>query len=262
MPSTSAKQARVMSAIAHGWRPSNLHIPVKVAKEFHAADKGKKWGAKAGGGSVDKEDRGSTIRERAHKFLRGVMSSGAYPIESEVERVKNAYEEARKATGADRTDMASGGFLSPPWYERVAGRQMRQNQFSGFVNSSVPGRTDRHRVGVGAGAYIVPADTVSAIGQNNSMAGASILKKMFGMGSRFGVRPIRAKTPGFAAGGDVDDGSVPIVIAGGEFAIPPEVVTKLGGGDLDKGHKILDAWVMDIRKKHIKTLRSLPRPKK
>jgi hypothetical protein len=47
MPSTSPKQAKVMSAIAHGWRPKGkaAGIPVKVAKEFHAADKGKKWGA-------------------------------------------------------------------------------------------------------------------------------------------------------------------------------------------------------------------------
>ena len=41
MPSTSPKQMRVMSAIAHGWRPTGpaANIPVKVAKEFHAADK-------------------------------------------------------------------------------------------------------------------------------------------------------------------------------------------------------------------------------
>ena len=43
MPSKSVKQKKVMSAIAHGWRPSGKAggIPVKVAKEFHNADKGK-----------------------------------------------------------------------------------------------------------------------------------------------------------------------------------------------------------------------------
>ena len=46
MPSSTPKQARVMSAIAHGWRPtgSAVNIPVKVAEEFHAADKGHKYG--------------------------------------------------------------------------------------------------------------------------------------------------------------------------------------------------------------------------
>src|SRR6266446_1346905 len=44
MPSHSVKQAKVMSAIAHGWHPSGLDIPLKVAREFHAADAGHKYG--------------------------------------------------------------------------------------------------------------------------------------------------------------------------------------------------------------------------
>lgn len=48
MPSHSVEQAKTMSAIAHGWKPkgSAADIPVSVAKEFHQADKGKKYGAK------------------------------------------------------------------------------------------------------------------------------------------------------------------------------------------------------------------------
>src|SRR5262252_4370304 len=40
MPSHSVKQAKTMSAIAHGWKPkgSAAGIPMSVAKEFHAAD--------------------------------------------------------------------------------------------------------------------------------------------------------------------------------------------------------------------------------
>ena len=47
MPSESPKQAKTMSAIAHGWKPkgSAANIPVKVAKEFHKADAGHKYGA-------------------------------------------------------------------------------------------------------------------------------------------------------------------------------------------------------------------------
>lgn len=48
MPSKSVKQAKTMSAIAHGWKPTGeaADIPVGVAREFHAADKGKKYGKK------------------------------------------------------------------------------------------------------------------------------------------------------------------------------------------------------------------------
>jgi hypothetical protein len=31
-----------MRAVAHGWKPDKVHVPVKVAKEFVAADKKKK----------------------------------------------------------------------------------------------------------------------------------------------------------------------------------------------------------------------------
>jgi len=59
MPSHSVKQAKTMSAIAHGWKPkgSAAGIPVKVAKEFHAADKGKKYGKGHDKGHAHEEHR-------------------------------------------------------------------------------------------------------------------------------------------------------------------------------------------------------------
>ena len=55
---------------------------------------------------------------------------------------------------------------------------------------------------------------------------------------------------------------VPIVAAGGEYVIPPEDVVRIGGGDLDHGHKVLDSFVKKMRQKTIKTLQGLPGPKK
>lgn len=54
MPSTTKKQANYMSALAHGWSPPGKHPSLKVAKEFHEADKreGKYEHAYAGGGKV------------------------------------------------------------------------------------------------------------------------------------------------------------------------------------------------------------------
>jgi hypothetical protein len=60
MPSHSVEQAKTMSAIAHGWKPkgSASGIPVKVAKEFHAADKGHKYGkGRPGMGGPDPMER-------------------------------------------------------------------------------------------------------------------------------------------------------------------------------------------------------------
>jgi len=48
MPSSTPKQAKTMSAIAHGWRPTGkaANIPPAVARDFHEADRGRKYGAK------------------------------------------------------------------------------------------------------------------------------------------------------------------------------------------------------------------------
>lgn len=58
MPSKTGKQARLMAAIAHGWKPpvsSGISVPVKVAREFNRADKGGGRLARAlSGGKVGK----------------------------------------------------------------------------------------------------------------------------------------------------------------------------------------------------------------
>ena len=55
---------------------------------------------------------------------------------------------------------------------------------------------------------------------------------------------------------------VPIVAAGGEYVIHPRSVLRIGDGDLDNGHRALDAFVLKMRKQTIKTLKNLPGPKR
>jgi hypothetical protein len=43
MPSKSPAQKRLMAAVAHGWKPTQIKAPpVEVAQEFNEADKVKK----------------------------------------------------------------------------------------------------------------------------------------------------------------------------------------------------------------------------
>lgn len=122
--------------------------------------------------------------------------------------------------------------------------------FSGLIDSAVPGRTDKHPMAVKSGSYVLPSDIVSSVGEGNTAAGAQVFANMF-----------KTKAPqGFADGGDVDP--VDIVAAGGEVVLTPEQVAEVGGGDMDSGHQILDAMVKRIRAKTIRTLKSLPGPKK
>jgi hypothetical protein len=144
------------------------------------------------------------------------------------------------------------------------------NVHEGFLHSTVPGRTDRLPISVKGGAYVLPADHVAALGEGNSLAGANIVNKLFKMGP-YGSTPTALRGSGvsspklnlrrakFASGGESK--SIPIVAAGGEIVISPEKIMERFG-DLNKGHKTLDGWVLSTRKNHIKTLRGLKPPKR
>src|SRR4029077_613375 len=80
--------------------------------------------------------------------------------------------------------MQAGGGFTAPFGERMVARQQQR---AGFLHSVVPGRTDKLPITVGGGAYVLPADHLAAIGQGNSLAGAHVINKMFGMGP-FGMQ--------------------------------------------------------------------------
>jgi len=142
----------------------------------------------------------------------------------------------------------------------------------GPIHSHVAGRTDHLPMSVPSGAYVIPADIVSGLGQGNTLAGFRVAKNIFGQpfygsakpgaGRPYGATgtPYGVPMPTKAAGGSA--GEVPIVAAGGEYVVHPEAVTRLGKGSLDDGHKILDAFVKRYRARTIKTLRKLPGPKR
>lgn len=153
---------------------------------------------------------------------------------------------------------------------------------AGMIKSSIPGRTDKIPMSVPPGSYILPADIPSALGQGNTMAGEKILGNMFKIGPYgsgetgkiSGGHPARIqanwmKTPRLigkihmADGGEANgSGDIPIIAAGGEYVIHPEQVKDIGHGDMDAGHRVLDKFVLGIRKRHIETLKGLKGPKK
>lgn len=133
------------------------------------------------------------------------------------------------------------GSLTP---QRSASMEQTGYKHAGHIDSSIPGRTDELPMTVENGAYVIPADIVSALGEGNTAAGAEKLARRFGQ-----------PRPRYAQGG------VPIIAAGGEWVVPPEKVRELGGGDMDRGHDILDAFVKQVRKDTIRTLKKLKGPK-
>jgi hypothetical protein len=106
------------------------------------------------------------------------------------------------------------------------------------------------------------------MGEGNTIAGFKHMRRMFG-GTPYGGGsmpygasggPYGEPLAGKAGGGEAD--GVPIVAAGGEYVLSPAQVAHAGGGDIDMGHKVLDEFVKRMRTKIVKTMKSLPGPKK
>ena len=163
----------------------------------------------------------------------------------------------------------------------------------GPITMAVGGRTDHIPMNVLEGSYVLPADIVSGLGEGNTLAGSQMINQMFKTGpfgtsaaspkfqqvnapkSPFGFQqsqnnwgmqqiaqlPVETK----ADGGPVMSGKyrpVPIVAAGGEYVLHPDVVKHIGGGDIERGHNWLDHFVVGVRKNLVKTLNKLPGPRR
>lgn len=110
---------------------------------------------------------------------------------------------------------------------------------TGGVRGKTGGREDALPVSVPAGAYVIPADVVGALGQGNTEAGMAALDRRF----RAGGQVSRGRA-----------GAVPIVISDGEYVIAPEAVEAAGGPDQ------LDRIVLAVRNAYAQHLAGLPEP--
>jgi hypothetical protein len=159
----------------------------------------------------------------------------------------------------------------PPWYVRNEAHNMAR---TGPLMGATPGRADKLPMSVPNGSHVIPADTVSALGSGNSMNGHAVLSKMFPMstgplGMPMTIHsakpnfPKLPKFPGKKHGGEHHSkDNVAVKVSDGEHIIGPDDVRRVGGGDIEKGHKILDEFILHIRKQNIKALRKMPPPAK
>jgi len=145
--------------------------------------------------------------------------------------------------------------------------------FEGPIVSEVPGRTDEHPLDVAAGSYVLPSSHVASMGEDNTMAGMKHIRDIGAHGIRKLVHSakgasdiIRKHRLKRAIGGSAKDDQpdvghpVPIVAAGGEHVLSPDEVKIIGDGDVTLGHRLLDNWVVENRKNHVKVLERLDPP--
>ena len=142
-------------------------------------------------------------------------------------------------------NQAIAAALSSARKKRAAGGAVSDKIHVGPIHSPVAGRTDHLPVNVPSGSYVIPADIISAMGEGNTMAGFRVANNVFGM-QEAGDQP-----------------PTEVIVAGGEYIITPENVRdRVGGGDIDRGHKNLDDFILRYREMTVQTLKNLPGPKK
>jgi hypothetical protein len=145
---------------------------------------------------------------------------------------------------------------SDPFYEfGLDMNKIAEEQFvgGGMVGYSYDPTTNSYKMagggltslkagGLREGAFIVPADVISHLGNGSSEAGMRIVQE------RLKGRPI--KGPGDGMSDSIPTtiaGKQPARVANEEAEIPPEVVAALGGGSLEKGAKKLYEMMDKIR---------------
>jgi hypothetical protein len=166
--------------------------------------------------------------------------------------------QATANVGAGMAGFAGGGEVGQLPRPHHVGQRGGISHFSrpagglarGLIHSDTPGRADHVPARVRRGAYVVPADVVSGIGQGNTMAGANALKQALGSHG-----PLRLADGGVA--GDAMD----VRLSGGEYVLDPEEVAAIGRGNHGAGAEVLDGLVHAVRTHAVKTMRELPPPK-
>ena len=168
----------------------------------------------------------------------------------------------------------------------------------GPLPGPTPGRADKVDTTVEDGSHILSADCVSALGDGNTEAGYAKLMKLFpnsnphrAFGGTIGAPklpgaphiamprmagiphphitspavphlagvPGLPKQPHLAKGGNTKQ--VPCKLSHGEFAVSAKDVKDVAGkGDIEHGHRVLDAFQMHVRKGLIDKLKKLPGP--
>jgi len=183
-----------------------------------------------------------------------------------------AADKAKRAIGgaldvARRAKRDAGGAASStPWYTRHSSNLMLR----GPVTGNSLGRADKISTSVPNNSFVVPSHTVASIGQGNSLAGQTLLGKMFPSSKvsvpkpNFPKLPAAPKLPkisGMSRGGEKDEHKpVDVALSSGEFVIEPHHVLRIGHGDYERGHRILRQMVIHLKHKEIENLKKLPDP--
>lgn len=198
-----------------------------------------------------------------------------------MQQAQPAQQPAYQAAGGQVQHRMGGGMLgmglseAEPWWTRSEARGADAGLMTGYLHGATAGRADALKGTALSDSYILPAEEIAGLGEGNSLMGARVIQSMLGSGphgipqerghaGRGPPHPPSVPREYQAKGGGVQHGGqsqTKVALSHGEFSLTPEQVRdKFGDGDLKRGHRVLDLFVQELRKRHIKELKGLEPP--
>jgi hypothetical protein len=120
--------------------------------------------------------------------------------------------------------------------------------FSSYFKGPGKGQDDAILTKVPENTYVIDAQTTAYAGDGSTKAGAENWaqwgKEMMG---KHAMIPKNKKSSAMNRVRDVGGGHVDVAVSDGEAHLAPQVVQSIGGGSHDKGAKILEAMIRNIR---------------
>lgn len=183
---------------------------------------------------------------------------GSMPLKSGIKNIGKNIREMRHSGHPQKQAVAAA-------MNAAYGPARADGGFVGALDGASGGRADDIATRLPSGSHVLPADVVSALGDGNSQKGHQFLFGMFPFSKalkakgnkRFTIsRTKRARTT------RANGGLVKAMVSDGEFVISPEDVIRVGQGNEERGHELLDDFIIQIRRMYIDKLANLPGPEK
>ena len=169
--------------------------------------------------------------------------------ENEAERERYGFNEPlRKRTPQDleatntpisREDYESG---SIPRFFRASG---------GAIRGEGKGQEDNIKKDIKENSYIIDASTVSDLGDGSSQAGIKELDNYFSK-----ISPMQSQSN--KRENKAQGGYIKAMVSNDEYEVDPSIVTSIGGGSNEKGAKILEKFIKEVRSKKRTSGEKLP----
>lgn len=176
-------------------------------------------------------------------------SENRQKAETEAQRERMGFNDKLKPVEPYRRRQIEPNITREQYLRGVEPRYFENYAEGGAIKGIGKGQQDNIPKDIKENSYIIDASTVSDIGDGSTDAGFKELDRYFSQFPSSESNSNESKAKG---------GFIKAMVSDGEYEIPPEKVTAIGGGSNEKGAKILKKFVEQVRSRKRTSGEKLP----